>query len=358
MIEYESPQRSVRHALTELQLKTKLLEEERDYFVHLQMTTARAFADHRNELQGLLQKEQQYAAAQEERMQAHLQRLTSENALIETQHSEARRHSNSRLHQAVEDFQGECQLREKRLTAEVTTVHDELRRAHDRATEALAALEVLRLDVDDLKRRQALLQGEVQQLTGDNQRLADEADFQARARLHSSSAVRAAAAARVSSRPRALQEPLKPFIPSGKASHEHMGVPSTANVNAVVQTIRSANIRSPMRSHSQPQHRSGHHLDGICRSLIAELLELRAEYDAICRAMSLPEADSLGLSTRLRQVFAAMDQKMLQLRQLRKSQHKLDDEERLNGLLAEVARENNHCTRTLTELVSVIRHPA
>eukprot|EP00672_Neobodo_designis_P014099 CAMPEP_0174864348 /NCGR_PEP_ID=MMETSP1114-20130205/58227_1 /TAXON_ID=312471 /ORGANISM="Neobodo designis, Strain CCAP 1951/1" /LENGTH=98 /DNA_ID=CAMNT_0016099441 /DNA_START=38 /DNA_END=331 /DNA_ORIENTATION=+ len=71
---------SVRRAMTELHHKHRMVHEERDYYTALFSTSQHAYADHRRELEHLLEKERLAHARREEDLQAELADLVARNS--------------------------------------------------------------------------------------------------------------------------------------------------------------------------------------------------------------------------------------------------------------------------------------
>lgn len=333
MLEYKSPQRSVRQALIELQLKTRLLEEERDYYVTLNATAARAFDEHRSELVSLLEKERTYSAGHEQRLQDTLQRILADNAELSAQLTKRRGENQNELKLRIAEAREEASLTEQRLRRELMLARDELDGLRRKMETSLEEQRSRKEAAEALRAQQEALQDEVSRLTR-------QSDVLMLQRYKAEEAQPARQRRDVSFEP-------KPFVPSGPPQ----GL--THNANALVQSIERANYRSPRRSASARPQRG--ELSGVCRSIVRELVELRAEYEAITNALKAGGDDAGRAGRRLREVFALTNEKLTQLNQLRRSQRNIDEQRRISEVLESILGENAHCEESYRYLKEVIR---
>lgn len=346
-MDFTVPQHSVRSALSDLQLKVRLLEDERNHFEHMLVVTGRAFEDHRLELNQLLAKERQLAAKSEEELRFELQRVLAGNQTLHATAMEARQHHALRVRSAMESFQSEQSVREARLRADVSEAYAELQQLR-RVNETLQ-VERSQLEtslVQDNARR-GLLEAELLRM---------QRDLGALEQRRASPGRPCEATVLVDGRGGRSK---KTFVPGGTSHDRRMASPATHNIQSIVQTIEKKNLLKPRR-HGSPdgggvRPYDGGQLDDVCRALILELVRQRGEYTAITAQLLDPRYDTLGASRRLREVMQAIDDKTNQLRALRRQQKRINTENRLQHILGEVFRENGYCEAMHRELQDIIR---
>jgi hypothetical protein len=338
-MDFSVPQHSVRSALGDLQLKVRLLEDERNHFEHMFVVTGRAFEDHRLELNQLLSKERELAAKGEEELRLELQRVLAENSSLHARTMEAKQHQSLRIRTAMESFQTEQSVREARMRSDVSEAYAELQQLR-RVSEALQ-IERSHLETSIIqdKGRQQQLEAELQRIQRDL----------------------GAAEQRRSSPPRICERSIlqsrKTFVPGGPVDALRMSSPATHNIQSIVQTIEKKNLLRPRR-HTSPSRvieNDGHQLDDVCRALILELVRQREEYNKITAQLLDPRYDALSSSRRLREVMQAIDDKTSQLRALRRQQSRINTENRLQAVLDEVFRENRYCEAMHREIQQIVR---
>jgi hypothetical protein len=342
-MDFTVPQHSVRSALGDLQLKVRLLEDERNHFEHMFCVTGRAFEDHRLELNQLLAKERQLAARSEEELRLELQRVLAENASLHAREMEAKQQQSLRIRTAMESFQTEQSVREARLRADVSEAYAELQQLR-RVNESLQ-IERSHLETSLVQdnARHGQLEAELLRIQRDLGQM--EQRRSSPGRPCESNVLVDGKGARVR----------KTFVPGGPVDVWRMTSPATHNIQSIVQTIEKKNLLKPRRHGSPSAQDGGHQLDDVCRALILELVRQREEYNAITAQLLDPRYDTLGASRRLREVMQAIDDKTNQLRALRRQQSRINSENRLQGILDEVFRENRYCEAMHRELQHIIR---
>lgn len=351
-MEYDLSTQSVRSALTDLQLKVKLLEDERDHFQHMHGTTGRAFEDHRRELSMLLQKQRSLSAVAEDKLRMELQRVLAENTLLHTKVVESKQDSSARLRAAVEQFQETQRSREEEVRILATTVHKELLEVRSLVTSRREEKRRIEAELADSLAHQTHLQAELGSLKVQRIQLEEQqhADAEWHKRLGTSPSrpcKQDPAAARngCSSRGRTR----KTFIPGGGWDGKK---PITHNMTAIVQTLERQAVLAPRPYDST---RTGRQLDQICRTVIEELIARKREYSLLTDRLADPFVDSLGVSRRMREVMLEIDRKTDQLRQLRRQQLRIDDGVRLHELFKDIASEMGVYESLHQELQEVIR---
>ena len=358
-----SPQREeVRHALKELQLKTRLLEEERDYYVNLQLSSAHAFEDHRRELQQLVDMERRRYAKIENDLQVELEMILAKNRSLHNEERDARAEHNTRLSAALEQMQHDAAARETRMRHEIEMCQKELHAIRQKKQDQESEARTLRDDIDRLNGEQSMLNRRNRELADQHADLVERhAEIEARQRIARAQRLAAQRASSAKGAPKTHRETsatiLHPFLPSGKVDREHIGVPTTHNANAYMQVIRKSNYRSPPRGthHNEPRStRVGAvEFEILCESIRKELNDLQAEHNIICKHLADVQP-SFENSDRLRSIYAQMDRKRQQLQHLRDSQTKQEDYERLKEMLREVEAENAYCAARMNQLLEVI----
>jgi hypothetical protein len=351
-MDYDVSPQSVRSALSDLQLKVKLLEDERDHFHHLYLTTGRAFEDHRRELNLLLHKERNVAAAGEEKLRLELQRILAENTVLHTKVVEHKSENASRIRTAVDEFRSEQRLREERLRAEVTAVHDQLLEQRRRCASLRDEKKTTEIEMTAFLQQQTSLQQELDVLHRTRQQLEEQIELEAMAADRARrSPTRPCQAALVS--PQRHGRTQKAFIPSGRV--ERIGSrlrPSTHNIQAVVQTLEKT---SQMQPRPYDGTRSGKQLDRVCRTIISELLSMKREYATLTEQLGSPLIDALEVSQRLRQLMYDIDRKTEQLRQLRRQQLRIDDDTRIHEMMKDILDEQGVYEDMHEELLRILR---
>jgi hypothetical protein len=382
---------SVRRAMAELDHKSRLLHEERDYYTALFTTSHRAFEDHRRELQHLLGKEREAARRAEEQLEAELARLRQENKELAARVDHERAHATSRLSLDLEQLQRDSVASDQRLRMEIDRIHTEFLEQRRQAQQ-------LREQVDsevhaclDLKRREESLKVRVQRLTEDSYLRATREPL--RVPTGGDGGDGAEGGRRLSPR----RVPV-PFVPSGSTkagSKRELAVPSSHNVHALIQTVRKANYRSPPRVRPEelvgsgvgllreppalmpnPNHAVGANTSGYSRthstasqqahygdpsqlramkqSLTAELEELRTEYDSISKVVGDPTYVSAGIARRLRTLFDQIESKGRQLDAVQSAQQRLDAAFRLSRMMDDSARLNHEASVLHTSMMNTV----
>jgi hypothetical protein len=318
----------VRDALSELQHKTRLLEDERDYFVNLQSTTERAYDQHKRELQSLLVKERGYFASSQRDLEAQLSDLLRINQTIDVERSaieqERRRETDARRRR----FEDE----ERRLRTELADARETLRRmAADREAVASEA---------------AGIEGDIKTL------LETQQDLRASVAKHQ------ATRRQIEKRLEAFHAAPKPFIPSGRivrasANEPEDYLPATQNIHAKVQTIEARNFRMPMENRRLPSTHSP--AERLGSKLIHDIVNMRMEYDVTAEQLDNPYTDASLASSRMKDLLKGIEKRKLQLKKVRDTQLHQDEQARLHVVLGEIARENNLCERLHGDLVTILR---
>jgi hypothetical protein len=349
-----SPDReTVRQALKELELKTRLLEEERDYYRNLQLSSTHAFEDHRAELQLLISKEREYSARREQSLQNQLESILAENRALHSAEMQARADHNTRISGAMEQLQRDSSARESRLRSEIELCQAELRKFRTQNAELDTEISAIRQTSNELRLRHSVLTAQAKEASEYNSVLA-EAQAAEEAKRRAQQAARRAAQARLMSPRQFLGGKSQPcFLPSGKVAKDNMTVPSSHNAQTFVSAVRKGNYRSPRRVDPNPAFTPEYEV--LCTSIVKELEELRREYNLISSHIG-DSAPTDSAAQKLKAVFQAMDRKTQQLQQLRDSQTRQEDYERLREILKEVEFENRYCANRLEELVAVIRN--
>ena len=364
---YEASPVSVQHALAELQLKTRLLEEERDYYLSLAHNSKRSFEEHRAELNSLLAKERDHFRRREDSMQAELQLLLSDNAAMQSRVLDYRSQMTVRLNEELRAFQQETLRKESEYRREMKELHDELMGLRREHSAAAAQKDAADRGLSATRAAQDAMQRHVRELTSENQELM----VVAAAASLGNRLVRNPSARDASPRGRPVSKRVcLPFVPSscGKAaslSGSRTVLQSTHNSHALVQAARRTCLQEAPLSEGGhvpfsklPQ---GKQLDAICRSIVAEILELRSQYDAICRTLTEHDDGASGdggasiITDRLRMLFGKIDTKTEQLRALKRSQRELDSTRRLDSMLVAVQHENDGWLAKHAALMRVIR---
>lgn len=380
---------SVRRAMLELEQRSRLLHEERDYYTSLFSSAQRAYDEHRRELTMLLEKERRAHAEREDALQEELAALQRGVGELVADVERHRGRSVAMAQAELERFQRESLDAEARLRAELDAAHRRLLDERRRLGEAREELHTTTAGCLEASRRQDALKIRVQKLTEETylrNALAFNDEEPAPPR---SKAVRV----------------VVPFIPSGGASKRGGAEPVTHNAHALVQTARKASYRSPPRvrlpdvndaddptahcereeshqrrsasadagarfrregsSHSAgggPADRSHHHLHGLDtaqlrtmrQSLQDDLEDLREEYDRISHALGDPRHASAGVSRRLRELFDGIEHKTAQLDAVQAAANRMEAAFRLNRMIDESFRRNEECQAIHASLMQTI----
>lgn len=115
--------------------------------------------------------------------------------------------------------------------------------------------------------------------------------------------------------------------------------------------------QSAQRSSSPARHSTYHGaaLNSVCHSLISDLADVRAEYQRYQQQLRDPHGDSVEASREMRRLMRQMDDKISQIRSLRKEQEKHRDSLRLHDVLQQVMLENQYCEAVYKDLMELIR---
>lgn len=351
-MDFDLSTQSVRSALSDLQLKVRLLEDERDHFHHLFLTTGRAFEDHRRELNLLLHKERAVASADEEKLRLELQRVLAENTLMHTRIVESKSEASVRIRTAVEEFRAQQLHSEDLLRTQIATVHDELLAARRRGAEIRDEKRAVEAEMAALLSNQSVLQRESDALQTTRNQLEEQGFVHERAeeKLRRSPL----RPCRTPSAERQHHKVKKVFLPSGRVEAQTKR-PATHNIHAVVQTLEHQSLLQPRPTDGS---KTGRQLDGVCRGLISELLDMKREYAALTDRLGDPTVDSLEVSRRLRQLMYDIDRKTEQLRQLRRQQVRIDDDVRIHEMFKEILSEQDVYEGMHEELLRILRSAA
>lgn len=351
-MDYDLSTQSIRSALSELQLKVKLLEDERDHYEHMYVTTTRSFEDHRRELSSLLQKERNYASNAEAKLQSELHNVLSENTLHHARLVEQKTEWQSKMREAVEEFQAEQRLKEERLRAEIRCAHDELLNIRRSSAKCRDEKRTTEAEMTTMLQQQTSLQEEIETLKAqrfqlEEQLLVDQMNYDRIRRSPNRPCRSNSGDSRGGARSTSATK--KVFLPSGKTVDRQ---PASYNINAVVQTLEH---RALLQPRSFDGTKSGKQLDAVCRTVITELLDMKKEYALLTDRLGDPLVDSVEISKRLRQLMYDIDRKTEQLRQLRRQQARIDDDMRVHEMFKDISQEQGVYESMHHELLRILR---
>ncbi|KPA85186.1 hypothetical protein ABB37_01553 [Leptomonas pyrrhocoris] len=100
---------------------------------------------------------------------------------------------------------------------------------------------------------------------------------------------------------------------------------------------------------------SGSAINTVCHSLISDLASARAEYQRFQHQLRDPRGDSVEASQQMRGLMRQMDDKINQIRALRREQEKHRDSLRMHDVLQQVMAENRYCEAVYKDLMELIR---
>jgi hypothetical protein len=369
----DSTPESVRRAMAELQHKSRLLHEERDYYTSLFTTAHRAYEDHRRELTILLEKERAQASRREEELQAELQSLLAGNGELAARIERSRTSATTKLTTELERLQHEALDTEQRMRVEIERLHAQLLDERRRSAAVQEDLREHTTTSAELRRRQESLKVRVQRLTEERYLRSTRDPLQIRQTGEHAEP----SESRSISPSRRIKAP---FIPSGSTKHilKTTAEPATHNVHALVQTVRKANYRSPPRTRPEdvlaamngqpPPPQTGAvssrstsvervddaTLRSMRQSLQMELEELRAEYDGIAHVLGDPQFASSGVSRKLRQLFEAIESKTQQLDAINTAQSRMTAAYRLSRMMDESDRRNHEASALHASIMGVV----
>ena len=318
----------MREALSELQHKTRLLEDERDYFVNLQATTERAYDQHKRELQGLLIKERAYFASSERELEAQLSDLLQVNQTMDIERAALE-----------EERKREADSRRRRFD-------DEERRMQVQLAEARETLRRMAAEREALARDAADIEGDMRGLLQSQHELRESVSYQQATRRQ------------LEKRLEAFHAQPKPFIPCGRVSkvfpnEPNEYLPATQNIHAKVSTIEARNFRVPMDNRRLLSARSP--AEQLGGRILHDIVDLQLEYDVTAEQLDNPYTDVGVASARMKALLKDIEAKKLQLRRVRDTQLYKDEEARLRAVLGEVAKENNLCEKLHGDLLNILR---
>lgn len=106
--------------------------------------------------------------------------------------------------------------------------------------------------------------------------------------------------------------------------------------------------------HCSPE-RHGSALNAVCRSLLTDLAEARASYQRYQLQLRDPLGDSVQASQEMRRLMRRMDERVGQIRAMRREQERHRDPLRVHDVLRQVLAENQYCEAVYRDLVELIR---
>lgn len=318
--------RSVRDALAELNLKTRLLEDERDYYVSLHAATDKAYEHHRFELQSLLIKERELFAMSERAMQDRLRDAQAEND-IARQHSLGERDRMSReVQRLVDEMKADSIQRSAQMRAELAEHTAMLQRLRDQNQLLVGEKEGLEDEIRLLLKRQEMLRAEIIRRRAEQRLLLDQ------------------------------NAAPKPFIPNGKTQRDEYA-PASHNVNALISTIHNRNFLLPGEHKRYKSPQAITPLHDACGAILRELMDLRLEYHLLAEELNKAHTDVPSTTARLREILQQVERKKSQLKKMRSSQRASSDDEKLHVMLKTIAQQNNMAERLYSDLIACIRAP-
>lgn len=322
-----SSHRSVRDALAELNLKMRLLEDERDYYVGLHDATDKAYAHHRQELQSLLLKERALFATSMRAMEGRLQTLRDEVHAAGRLHTDAHESMMKDMLRRQEEERADREAKSGHLRSELAEHRTTLELMRSQTHTMLGEKEGLEEEIGELLKRQEMLRSELIKRRAEHRALVE------------------------------AENGVKPFIPGGKTRRGEY-VPASHNVNALVSTIHKRNYMLPndnrrMRSPSV----GGGAVDDASGAILRELMDLRLEYHLLARELNNPHADVTATSARLREILQTVERKKGELRELSKTKKVAADADKLHKMLSQIAKQNNMAEQLFSDLITCIRNP-
>lgn len=100
---------------------------------------------------------------------------------------------------------------------------------------------------------------------------------------------------------------------------------------------------------------SGAAMNAACHALLCDLADMRAEYQRYQRQLRDPHGNSVEASKEMRRLMRQMDDKMNQVRALRKEQERHQGSLRVHDVLQQVMAENRYCEAVYKDLMELIR---
>jgi hypothetical protein len=335
-----TPVQSTLDGLSQLQLKVRMLEEDRDYHCNLLRGSEREYVTHRAQLDELLRKQRRVHHERESALTRAIAHLHEEAAMLRRALEEASEQQQRAAERLRREDAAAREAAELRVRADLAAASSE---ANQREEE----LEALRRAVAELRAQRERRHARIHRLEADQRRL----------NLQLTASASKQATGRVA----------HPFLPSGPSAKERVGLPTSQNVHAFAQTWQRATLRNPggdsplgRRSPARPT-RTGLVSAELERKLTGELRALYRQCATLASHLSAGDDAGAGGAARapvsggMRDVFAAIDAKQRQLHEVRTANVRLASTDSLDqGCVdadeAKIAAETTHAA-----LVNVLR---
>lgn len=330
--------------LAQVQLKVRMLEEDRDYHSNLQRSSEREYNHHRAQLDELLRKERRVHHERETALTRTLAHLHDEAAMLRRALEESMEQHARTCERIRREEDSEREARDMRARADLAAAQNE---ANQREEELAALLRT----VQELREQRERKMARVSRLEADQRKL----------NVQLNSASRKVPKGKVA----------HPFLPAGPTNKlDRVGMPSSQNVHSFSQTWQRAAMRtpgadSPLGRRSPGRATRSAVISGeLEKKLKADLRSLYKQCSLLANRISSEAGDAAAdengsvpsaNSAQLRSIFAAIDQKQRQLADVRTAGNRLAPAETMDQVQADAEDARIAAEATHAALLNALR---
>lgn len=343
--------------LTQLQLKARMLEEDRDYHSNLQRESEREYTTHRTHLDELMRKQRRVHHERETSLVRTLQHLHEEAQMLRRALEESMEQQQRTAERIRREEDAEREAAQLRTRSDLAAICNE---ANQREEE----LARLRRQVEELRAQRERKHARIQRLDGDQRKLNVQLSNATNKNRKNGGKV------------------VHPFLPAGPTDKERTGLPSSQNVHAMAQTWSRAKMRTPGgdsplgnrasargASPAKPLNRTSLVSDELekklkadLRSLYRQTTQMAAQLSGIDPALAASDdphnasrATLVPISQRMKELFNAIDSKQRQLNEIRNANVRLSSADTMDQANLEADEARLEAEATHSQLLNVLR---
>jgi hypothetical protein len=329
--------------LAQLQLKCRMLEEDRDYHSKLQRESEKEYVHHRSHLDELLRKQRRVHHERETTLTRTLAHLHDEAQMLRRALEESMEQQQRAAERIRREDDAEREAHRLRLRAEIAAVSNE---ANVREEE----LARLRREVEELRAQRERKHARVNRLEADQRKL----------NVQLSNKTKSGGGGKV----------VHPFLPAGRSDKERTGLPTSQNVHSMAQTWSRAKMRTPggasplMRKSPSRPTRTGlvsaeleKRIKNELRLLYRQCTTMASELSHIdpAAADDVNSRSLVPISGKMREIFNQIDAKQRQLNDIRNANTRLSSTDTMDQANIDTDEARLEAEATHAQLLNVLR---
>lgn len=341
--------------LSQVQLKVRMLEEDRDYHCKLQRESEKEYVHHRTHLDELLRKQRRVHHERETTLTRTLAHLHEEAQMLRRALEESMEQQQRASERIRREDDAEREAKQLRLRSEIAAVCNEANQKEEQ-------LERLRREVEELRAQRERKHSRILRLESDQRKLNVQLSNKTKSGGTSAKVVH-------------------PFLPSGRSDKERTGLPTSQNVHSMAQTWSRAKMRTPggdsplaRKSPARPT-RTGlvsaeleNKLKADLRSLYRQCTSMASQLSNNMMATSSsasPSRDTddvdayraslVPISGRMKELFNQIDAKQRQLNEIRNANVRLSGADTMDQAAGEADEARMEAEATHSQLLNVLR---